>query len=102
MGTTARDAAECAQKHGFQADAIRDAKWNDLAKWWSEGLYPILFVNLFPLDALWVYHAVVLEEIFTNSVTYVDPAQGMREVTVDAFEQAWQMNKRQGIVISLY
>lgn len=100
LGTTAHDAAECAQRYGFHAKALRNAHWNDLVSWYASGLYPILFVNLFPLDTLWVYHAVVIETFEENSVSYIDPTRGRRSATVEAFEQAWQMNKGQAVIIS--
>lgn len=100
LGTTARSAADCASTYGFVTQAIRNAAWSDLEMWLSKNIYPILFVNLFPIDSLWVYHAVIVEAINEETVQFLDPAQGRRQAHLMAFEQAWQMNKQQAILIT--
>ncbi|MBS1253065.1 MAG: hypothetical protein MAG451_02110 [Anaerolineales bacterium] len=100
LGTVARDAVACTRRYGLRAEELRKATWDDLRRWLADGLYPILLVNLFPLDALWVFHAVVVETVTDELVTYLDPAQGQRIAEVRAFEQAWQMNRRRAIVVA--
>jgi ABC-type bacteriocin/lantibiotic exporter with double-glycine peptidase domain len=100
LGTIAKDAVACARGYGFKAEEIREATWDDLNDWLTEGLYPILLLNLFPLDALWVYHAVIVETITDDRVIYLDPAQGPRTAEASAFEQAWQMNRRRAIIVA--
>lgn len=100
LGTAAEDAVACARRYGLWAEEVREASWDDLRRWLTDGLYPILLLNLFPLDALWVFHAVVVETVTDELVTYLDPVQGPRTVEVVAFQQAWRMNRRRAIVVA--
>ena len=52
LGTTATDAAKCAQSHGLQAVAAADATNEQLLAWLADDKYPIVFLNLFPIDSL--------------------------------------------------
>lgn len=99
MGTTASNTVRCAQSHGLSAFAVKTASREQLSTWLIENSYPIVYVNLFPIDALWVTHAVVVEAITEKTVTYMDPVAGQRSVQISAFEQAWQMSHQQAIII---
>ena len=99
LGTTTKATVECARHYGLQATEISNATWTELLGWLAEGIYPIVFVNLFPIDALWSYHAVVVEEVVYETVTLLDPLVGRRQVVTAAFEQAWQLHKRRVVVI---
>ena len=100
LGTSAKDAVACAKHFGFDAIEVRGASFSNLGEWLTKGFYPILLLNLFPLDALWVSHAVVLEHVSDERVVYLDPAQGRRTANLIAFEQAWQMGKNRAILVA--
>ena len=99
MGTTVKDCVNCAQRYGFHAFAAVDVTNDQLLHWLADRYYPIIYLNLFPLDTIWVTHAVIVETIDNQVVTFVDPIAGRRQATTTAFEQAWQMTKGQVIVI---
>ena len=67
--------------------------------WLADRYYLIIYLNLFPLDTIWVTHAVIVETMNNRVVTFMDPIAGRRQVAATAFEQAWQMTKGQVIVI---
>jgi len=99
QGTRASEVVACAQQYGLQVEEIREATWEKLSEWLSEGIYPIALINLFPLHALWINHAVVIEAINEETVTYLDPIFDRKSSPRPQFEQAWEMNRKRAIII---
>jgi len=99
MGTSASDAVACARGHGLLADAIIGAKWSDMTAWLQDETYPIALLNLFPLRALWVKHAVVVKEVDEEAVAYLDPIYGQQKAVRSSFDQAWAMNRYRAILV---
>ncbi len=99
LGTTFPDAAKCARGFGLPVDEVRDATWSDLQSWLSNDIYPILSVNLFPLEARWAAHAVVVEQADEQEIVYLDPLFGRRVTDRIPFEQAWQMRRSKAMLI---
>jgi len=99
QGTRANDAITCAQKYGLQADELRDAQWADVRELLAAEIYPIALLNLYPLNMLWVMHAVVVESVAEETIVYLDPIYGRKSATVVSFDQAWAMNRRRAIVV---
>jgi len=99
-GTAAKAVVACVGRWGLKATEVRVATLDDLRSWLDNGIFPIVYLNLFPLDALWVQHAVVVEVVTDEVIVYLDPAQGKRTAHSLAFDQAWQMQKRRAIIIS--
>ena len=99
-GTTPTATINCALSYGLQAFETSNASWPDLMHWVGQNFYPIVYINLFPLDALWGLHAVIVESITKDKVIFLDPLVGRRQAAIAAFEQAWQMNRRRMIVIT--
>ncbi len=100
LGTTFPDAAQCARGFGLQVDEVSGVTWGDLQSWLSNDIYPILSVNLFPLEARWAAHAVVVEKADGQEVVYLDPLFGRRVADRISFEQAWQMRRSKALLIS--
>lgn len=100
LGTTVQTAVNCAESYGLWAAVDDHATMADLATYIAEGIYPITYVNMFPLDNLWVLHAVVVEAVTDEDITYLDPMVGRRVAPASAFEQAWQMGRYRTIIIS--
>ena len=100
LGTTVRDTVNCIQSYDLRTFAATDATMEQLEIWLANERYLIVYLNLFPIDTLWVLHAVVAEEVSGESVTLMDPIVGRRVVHANTFEQGWQMSKRQVIVIN--
>ncbi|MBI5714764.1 MAG: C39 family peptidase [Chloroflexi bacterium] len=101
QGTLAREAVKCAQQHGLNAKEMRDVSWDDAKEILAhQTTYPIALINLFPIKALWVMHAVVIESIDDDLIAYLDPIYGKQSVNIISFGQAWEMNGRRAIVIT--
>ncbi|NUM43111.1 MAG: C39 family peptidase [Anaerolineales bacterium] len=99
QGTRASEVVACARQYNLSAEELRDVPWQKLQAWLSEGIYPIALLNLYPLHALWVNHAVVLENIHEDMVDYLDPIFGRKSSPRAPFEQAWEMNRKRAILI---
>lgn len=100
-GTRADDAVDCVRQHGFIAEHRRFGEVDALARWLDAGLIPIVLLNLFPIDAFWCMHAVVVIGVDQEAVTFLDPARGERSTSRPAFEQAWQMNLGRALIVAL-
>lgn len=101
LGTTAQAAVDCATRHGLQASVDSVATLADLNSYVDRLIYPIVYANMFPLDGLWVLHAVVVEAITHDEITFLDPMVGRRHAPTSVFEQAWQMGRRRTIIITI-
>lgn len=99
QGSLGSDVVSCAEKYGLSAYEAVGAGWQELISWQDQGIYPIVLLNLFPLKALWVRHAVVIESAIEDTVTYLDPTYGRQVASRVSFEQAWAMNRNRAIVI---
>lgn len=101
LGTTAQAAVDCATRYGLQASVDSVATLAELNSYVDRRIYPIVYVNMFPLDGLWVLHAVVVEAVTNNEITFLDPMVGRRHAPASAFEQAWQMGRRRTLIITI-
>jgi ABC-type bacteriocin/lantibiotic exporter with double-glycine peptidase domain len=100
LGTTFPEAALCFSRYGLTVREISQAAWSDLEDWLADGVYPILSINLFPLQALWAAHAVIVEAATPDGVIFIDPLRGKREASRTAFEQAWSMRRNKALLIT--
>jgi ABC-type bacteriocin/lantibiotic exporter with double-glycine peptidase domain len=98
-GTRADDVVACARQHGFDAEHMREADVTALRRWLAARIFPIVMVNMYPLDAIWRMHAVVVVGFDDAGVHLLDPAGGARTVGATAFDQAWQMNLRRAVLV---
>jgi uncharacterized protein YvpB len=62
-------------------------------------LYPIVFVNLLPIDGVNEPHAVVVTAIDDNNVNICDPLKGERLLPRSTFDTAWAMMKNLAILV---
>ena len=99
QGTVARHAITCAKSYGLLAEERRRTTWSEMTTFLQQDIYPIMLLNLFPLKAHWVRHAVVLESIENQTIHYLDPIYGHSTAPQSAFDQAWLMNRRRAIII---
>jgi ABC-type bacteriocin/lantibiotic exporter with double-glycine peptidase domain len=99
-GTSITDATTCARAYGLTAAWTEEAGSDDLARWLEEGLFPILVVRLVHLGH-WSKHAVVVEEMAGDQLTYIDPADGRRHtIKRETLEQVWQMAGGEAVLIT--
>ncbi|MEW5767288.1 MAG: cysteine peptidase family C39 domain-containing protein [bacterium] len=98
LGTYAQNIAACAQDFGFQASAasLDVARLKDLLR---RGIFPIVYVNVFPLEQIFCTHAMVIEHITESEVLVLDPMDGRRLLSIKKFQKAWEMTGHLAIVI---
>jgi len=88
-GTSTRDAAACAHGYGLEAVWVQEAGPDDLVRWLEADLFPILVARLVHLGQ-WSKHAVVVEALSDDQLTYLDPADGQRHsMDRTVLEKAW-------------
>jgi ABC-type bacteriocin/lantibiotic exporter with double-glycine peptidase domain len=99
-GTSITDAVACARAYRLTATWTEEAGSDDLARWLEEGLFPILVVRLTHLGH-GSKHAVVVEEMAGDQLTYIDPADGRRHtISREMLEQAWQLAGGEAVLIT--
>ncbi|GAB1539235.1 hypothetical protein NUACC21_19010 [Scytonema sp. NUACC21] len=62
-------------------------------------VYPIVFVNLLPIDGVKVAHAMIVVAIAQGMVTVYDPLQGERNLPRSTFDAAWAMMHNLAILV---
>ena len=99
LGTYAQHIAVCAQDFGLQAsvESLDVASLSDLL---SKGGFPIVYVNVFPLEQVFSTHAMVVEHTAESEVLVLDPMDGRRALSIEKFQKAWEMAGHLAIVIS--
>ena len=61
--------------------------------------YPIVFINLLPIDGIKSAHTIVLTDLDSDWVKVCDPLQGDRGLPRSTFDIAWRMVRN--LVISI-
>lgn len=99
FGTEALKAVDAVRKLGFP----KTAKWTlsiyELVTQVNSGCYPIVFINLLPIDGIKVGHAVVVLAINQANVSFYDPLQGERILPRSTFDTAWAMMHNLSILV---
>jgi ABC-type bacteriocin/lantibiotic exporter with double-glycine peptidase domain len=74
---------------------------DDLRDEIRQGNYPIVGIDLRPIDGRFAYHAVVVVKVESKKVTVHDPQhrQGMRELNFTTFANAWKEADQQVLLI---
>ena len=54
-----------------------------------DGHYPIVFVDLHPIDGLYAIHAMVAVDMSEQDVVVLDPLQGERQLPIYVITAAW-------------
>ena len=103
LGTDAFHLVEAARHLGFLASRKYTLAFLDeLATLLAEGHFPIVYVDLWPLQGGWSgqYHAMVVMDLDADQVTVLDPLHGERRVPREAFQAAWSAMRFLTIVIA--
>jgi ABC-type bacteriocin/lantibiotic exporter with double-glycine peptidase domain len=97
-GTSADDLVLAAK--GLDFDAQKEyCNIADLHRHLENGLFPILFVNLFAIDGRDVVHAFVLETLTRGSIKVLDPWKGRRSIPIEQFKVAWEKTKNVAVTV---
>lgn len=99
FGVDAPYAVDVARQYGFTKTDIHNLSPDELQNILAEGHYPIVYVNLLPIDGREGTHALVALEIENDAVTVYDPDQGERLLPISAFFKAWDLKRNLAIVV---
>jgi len=84
-------------------DVQHQVDWglDDLADAVRAGSFPIVGIDLRPVDGTFAFHAVVAVNISTDQVVVHDPLhdEGPRSIGISAFEAAWSAADRETVII---
>jgi len=99
LGTDALQAIDAARRLGFTRTSKHTLNIDELTGLVKGGDYPIVFVNLLPIEGVREYHALVVTDFHKDSVEVFDPAKGVRALNVDVFAAAWKMRHHLTIIV---
>jgi ABC-type bacteriocin/lantibiotic exporter with double-glycine peptidase domain len=99
LGTEALNAVDALKLMGFSNSSKRMLRIAELIVKLNSGLYPIVFVNLLPIDGVNDAHAMVIIEVDDNEVQVCDPLQGERLLPRSTFDTAWAMMRNLAILV---
>jgi ABC-type bacteriocin/lantibiotic exporter with double-glycine peptidase domain len=99
LGTDALQAVDCARSLGFAGTAKHTLTVTELATLIANGVHPIAFVSLLPIDGFRDTPALVVIEANANAVVVYDPLAGERRLPLPTFNAAWAMRHNLAIII---
>lgn len=99
FGTDALKAVDAARQLGFPNTAKHTLTFDELRAFAGNRRYPIVFVNLEPIDGVRVAHAFVVLSINSKSIAVFDPLKGERLIPRQSFNTAWAMQRYLAIVV---
>lgn len=103
LGTEAFQVVEAARQFGYTASRKYTlASLDELTTLVAEGHWPIVYVDLWPLQGglSGQYHAMVVIAHDPTHVTVLDPLHGERRVPREDFQEAWSAMHCLTIVIA--
>ncbi|WP_265579896.1 cysteine peptidase family C39 domain-containing protein [Vasconcelosia minhoensis] len=100
FGTEALQAVEAARQVGFVKARKANLTMVQLDDLVAQGLYPIVYVGLMPIDRVRGIHSLVVGETDENDVTVLDPLVGKRQVNRSHFEAAFRLTNGLTIMIA--
>jgi ABC-type bacteriocin/lantibiotic exporter with double-glycine peptidase domain len=92
LGTDAFHVVEAARQLGFlRSRKYTLASLEELAVMLAEGHFPIVYVDMWPLQGglSGQYHALVVSNLDPEQVTVLDPQHGERQFPREDFQEAW-------------
>lgn len=98
FGTYARDILACAREFGFTA-TIEYLSLERLCFSISQGVYPIVYINMFPTSQIPYVHTVIVEQYDAGRLLLVDPNTGPWEIQASDFLEAWEIHGNMAIIL---
>ncbi len=98
-GTGALKAVDSARQLGFSKTAKHNLSLTELTALTTNGQFPIVFVDLTPIEGYVQSHALVVLAVNQFSVEVFDPAKGERLIARDVFDLAWKLRLRLAILV---
>jgi ABC-type bacteriocin/lantibiotic exporter with double-glycine peptidase domain len=99
LGTEALKAVDALRTMGFSNSSKCMLQLPELMMELSAGVYPIVFLNLLPVDSVNDPHAMVVVAIEDDFINVYDPLQGERALPRATFETAWAMMRNLVILV---
>jgi predicted double-glycine peptidase len=100
FGTYAKDILACARKFGFTA-FVSYLSLKQLRQLIDQGIYPIVYINMFPTSQLSYTHTVIVEDYKANHLLLVDPNVGPWEIRTDDFLEAWGIHGNMALILQM-
>lgn len=98
-GTRAVNALNAARQLGFANSTKHNLTIGELEAIVADGWFPIVFVDLTPLDGGYEAHAFVVIAINQFAVQVLDPVRGERLIPRDMFSLIWELRRRLTILV---
>lgn len=98
-GTSALKAMDAARTLGFTNSTKQTLTINEPEAIVASGQYPIVFVDMTPIDAGYVAHALVVISLSDLTVQVIDPEKGERFLPRPKFIEGWEYRHRLAIII---
>ena len=99
LGTDALIAVDALRAMGFNNSSKCTLRLTELLMKLSAGCYPIVFLNLLPIDGVNDPHAMVVIAVDDDIVNVCDPLQGERLLPRSSFDTAWAMMRNLVILL---
>lgn len=99
LGTEALKVVDAARQLGFLKTLKCTLSVEELIAQINSGIYPIVYVDLQPIDGCKDSHAMVVVAVEESIVVVYDPLQGERKLPRLVFEKAWQIKSNLSILI---
>ncbi|PYS89811.1 MAG: hypothetical protein DMF64_16525 [Acidobacteria bacterium] len=101
FGTDAVKAVDAARRLGFTVTTKHTLSAHELATLVGRSAYPIVFVNILPIDGIKGEQAFIILEFSGASVAVYDPLLGERTLPRASFDAAWAMMHNLAIIVEL-
>ncbi len=98
-GTDALKAVDAARQLGFPGTGKHNLSLDELRALVDHGHFPIVYVNLYPIDGSYERHALVVVEISDEAATVFDPMRGECCLQIETFSAAWRIQRNLTILI---
>ena len=98
-GTRALPALDAVRSLGFLKSSKQTLAFGELTELLEQGHYPIVFVEMYPIDGIYQIHALVILSISEFTVQVYDPARGERLIAPDIFNVAWKLRHHLALIV---
>jgi ABC-type bacteriocin/lantibiotic exporter with double-glycine peptidase domain len=99
LGTEALKAVDALRAMGFSNSVKCMLRFTELIMELNAGIFPVVFVNLLPIDGINDSHAMVVVAVDEDIVNVYDPLQGERLLPRSTFDTAWAMMRNLVILV---
>lgn len=99
FGTDALKTVDAARQLGFNGTAKHTLSLPEIENLLSRGHYPVVLVDLRPIDGIRSTHAMVVIGMTASAVNVYDPARGERVISRRSFLAAWTIQNNLAIIV---